>query len=75
MHDFWRIHWKDACNSPGWAESRGLDLEDVFTVGAIVSETDTKVVMAQSVGKEEEDIVGGLWVIPKSCIVKRKRLK
>ena len=72
-----RIEWIDSVSQNGWCdktEIEGYEVGKIITVGHLVFETPTKVVVSptHSVGTNSFDCP---IHIPKECIKKRKRLK
>ena len=69
------IRWTDATSDEDWKDKDDdvVDVVDSFTVGWLVYEDATKVVLAQSITSDEGR--GHEWAIPKVCIKKRIPLR
>ena len=77
------LEWCDATSRPdAWVDIKeaiewGRDSSWVIkSVGWVLEETDKYILMSSKMGKEEAvGLVGGLFKIPKTWIMKRKELK
>jgi hypothetical protein len=76
------VTWRDSVSSVGktWfnledAKEWGKDDLTFTTVGYFVMEDKHNLVLATSrMNRPTNDKVGGLWSIPKGCIIKRRKL-
>lgn len=73
---FMEIEWLDASSEDGWID-KDTDLSPpvMLTRGWLYRETDTYVVLINSMSKDEEGQVGGSNTIPKGMIVATRKLK
>lgn len=74
------IEWHDSCAVDGWQATNDSfpDLTLCQTVGWLVGEDEASVKLACSIsvpGEKHDDQVGGIWVIPRACITKRRTLR
>lgn len=76
------VTWRDSVSSTGgptWfspeeAKVWGEDDITFCTVGFFVMEDEHNLVLAPSIVDRSHGKVGGLWSIPKGCIIKRRKL-
>ena len=73
---FVEVTWKDVCFSDAWE-----DLDDLVspavcvTRGWLVAEERDHIVLAMTIGEEDDDEVGGTWAIPKGMIMKKRVMR
>lgn len=76
--DLVMILWRDASSSPAWHRLDDVEFADsdlvCRTVGVLVHQCERITTLAQSWGKDKQD-VGGLWCIPTGMILDTKVLK
>lgn len=66
------IEWHDACVDVGWEDGDNeLSAARVFTVGKVMSETDTQIVVAGTFSADDNQ-TNNRMVIPKDWVTKRK---
>tara|TARA_R110000851_G_scaffold173130_3_gene319452 strand:- start:5048 stop:5293 length:246 start_codon:yes stop_codon:yes gene_type:complete len=71
------IKWLDARGvSTGWEfkEDATMNLSEIISVGHVIEETDTKVVVCPNMDNTEEPQVCGIMAIPKVNIIERYEL-
>jgi len=65
------IKWIDAEHySSHWIDDWQGDITDVTTIGYLMKETESTLTLAMSIS--DEDAPGGIFKIPKVCIISRK---
>lgn len=71
-----RIEWTDAESDDGWEDARAVresSTRQVVSVGHLILETPTSLIIARSYGPNDDSTEGRL-TIPKAWIQKRTRL-
>ena len=65
------VKWVDAEHySSHWVEDWEGDVTGVTTIGYLLKETESTLILAMSI--QDEDTPGGIFKIPKVCITSRK---
>ena len=73
---FVEVTWKDASFSDGWEKLDDLCFPALcISRGWLVAEERDHIVLAMTIGEDDDDEVGGTWAIPKGMIVKKRVMR
>ena len=65
------VKWLDAeYYIEHWSDDWEGDVTGVTTIGYLIKETESTLILAMSI--QDEDVPGGIFKIPKVCIISRK---